>query len=223
MTRHLGTFSRREFLVRTAVATALTACPPVSRSLGAAASIERRDVARVLFDRRATQAVAFGLEAARRGVEALAVDDDAGTVWIHEIAPIWQTVTGLGAEARSLKAAAIAGLTTRAPLFCLELLGRDYGMRVVYRGQHTRPASGCARHTFAGRSVSPRWEAQLADAGAEWGGVAVTLALTRPVDPVMDSRIGLLDLEPGRDADRSLFSWVIAPVDAARALAGRRV
>jgi hypothetical protein len=31
-----------------------------------------------------------------------------------------------------------------------------------------------------------------------------------------------MDLEPDGDADRSLFSWVIAPVDPARALSGRR-
>jgi hypothetical protein len=32
------------------------------------------------------RAVAFGLASAKRGIEALAIDDDAGVVWMHEIA-----------------------------------------------------------------------------------------------------------------------------------------
>jgi hypothetical protein len=31
-----------------------------------------------------------------------------------------------------------------------------------------------------------------------------------------------MDLEPDGDAEHSLFSWVIAPVDTARSLCGRR-
>lgn len=211
--------SRREFLIRSAAASAfvrcatadtsaLAACPSASRLL-CAATPERHDIALVLFDRRSAHAVAFGLEAARRGVEALAIDDDAGAVWMHEIAPIWQTATGSDAdssavvarrpkaEARGAKAAAIAGLTTRVPLFCLELLGRDYGMRVVYRVQHR-------------------------ETGARWGETAAARALSCRVAEVAESRLGLMDLEPDGDADRSLFSWVIAPVDPARALSGRR-
>jgi hypothetical protein len=189
---HARMFSRREFLIRSAAASALAVCPPAPRLLCGAGPPERQDIAMVLFDRRSAQGVAFGLEAARRGVEALAIDDDAGTVWMHEIAPIWQAGTR-----SNPKAAAIAGLTSRVPLFCLELLGRDYGMRVVYRVQH-------------------------AEAGTGWGAAAARLALSCRVAAVADSRLGLMDLEPDGDAGGSLFSWVMAPVDSARALSGRR-
>lgn len=203
-------FSRREFLIRSAAASALALCPPASRLSCAAETSKLHNIARVLFDRRSAQAVAFGLEAARRGVEALAVDDDAGAVWMHEIAPLWQA--GMGP---------IAGLTGRVPLFCLELLGRDYGMRVVYRGQHAEVDGGHIVHTCVGPAM-PRWDGQLVEAGARWGATAAALALSCRVSAVADARRGLMDLEPHGDADRSLFSWVIAPVDPARALSGRR-
>jgi hypothetical protein len=236
--------SRRDFLIRgaaasafarraTAAESALAACSPPSRSLWAAGTPDPHDITMVLFDRRSAQAVAFGLEAARRGVEALAIDDDAGAVWMHEIAPLWQTATGSGADfsavarrskvdARGAKATAIAGLTGRVPLFCLELLGRDYGMRVVYRGQHTEVADGRVRHARASPTVLPRWEAELAEAGSRWGAAAARLALSCRVAAVADSRLGLMDLEPDGGAEHSLFSWVMAPVDSARALSGRR-
>jgi hypothetical protein len=233
---HARMLSRRDFLIRGAAASAFArramadesafaACRPASRCLWAVGTPEPHDIARVLFDRRSAQAVAFGLEAARRGVEALAIDDDAGTVWMHEIAPIWQAATGSGADvaaaARGARAA-IAGLTSRVPLFCLELLGRDYGMRVVYRGQHAEVARGRTVHTCVVQTPLPRWNAQLAEAGARWGETAAALALSCRVTPAPDCRLGLMDLEPDGGADGSLFSWVIAPVDAARALCGRR-
>jgi hypothetical protein len=118
---HPRVLNRREFLIRSAAASALAVCPPVSQVLYAGDTLQPYNIARVLFDRRFARAVAFGLASAKRGVEAFPIDDDAGSVWMHEIAPLWQMGTG-----------SIAGLTRRVPLFCLELLGRDYGMRVVY-------------------------------------------------------------------------------------------
>lgn len=120
----MGMLDRREFLVLGGAATAFAACASSTRLLSAGGATEWRGASMVVFDRRAPQGVAFGLEAARRGIDAFAIDDDAGTVWMHEIAPHWQRGVGV-----------VAGLTRAVPLFCLELLGHDYGMRVVSRRQ----------------------------------------------------------------------------------------
>jgi hypothetical protein len=119
----MGVLDRREFLVLGSAATAFAVCAPATRLLSASPT-EWHGASTILFDRRAPQAVAFGLEAARRGIDTFAIDDDAGTVWMHEIAPHWQHGVGV-----------VAGLTRAVPLFCLELLGHDYGMRVVARRQ----------------------------------------------------------------------------------------
>jgi hypothetical protein len=191
--------TRREFLVRSLAASAFAACPIAGHSLFAGGAPEAPgvrlrsfrapagQVSKVLFDRDFPVASAFAAEASRRGVPAFAVGDDAGGVWIAEIEPLWRRGTG-----------AIAGLTRGVPLFCLELLARDYGMAVVHRARH--PA--CA--------------------GTESGAAAAALAFSSCEAPPPPARIDLVDLTNDGRAERPLFSWVIAPADVSRALAGRR-
>jgi hypothetical protein len=102
----------------------------------------------------------------------------------------------------------LAGLTASAPLFCLELLCRGYGLRTVYRIEHSVERSGRVRHTLTGDSTLAPWTHRLAAAGAEWAAEAAELATSGATLPRPAPAIELLDLAGGRVA-RSLFTWVI--------------
>ena len=142
---------------------------------------------RVLYDNTSAEGSAFGAEAAARGAEARGIGMDLGSIWLHEIEPRWKHGP-----------AAIAGLTTGPHLFCLELLARDYGMKVVCRARHARSAE------------------------PYWARAAAVTAMTCPASARPDARIDFVDLtNDSRVADAPLYAWIIAPASGAPALAKR--
>jgi hypothetical protein len=72
---------------------------------------------------------AFGAAAARAGVAPAPVGPDVGGLWRDRLEPRLRRVNAAGPIA-------VAGLTAGAPLFCLEFLARDYGLRPRYRLEH---------------------------------------------------------------------------------------
>jgi hypothetical protein len=80
---------------------------------------------RVVCDDRFAPSVAFGADAARRGIPLERTTGDISTFWFDDLSLRWKT-----------SPVAIAGLTAQGPLFCLERLGWDHGLRVVYREVH---------------------------------------------------------------------------------------
>jgi hypothetical protein len=94
--------------------------------LGAASRRAARPSAAVsdvaLVDRNLDGSVSFAAAAHARGTALLEFSSDAGGVWMRELEP-------------RLRAGSVAieGFTSVATLFCLELLARDYGARVVRR------------------------------------------------------------------------------------------
>ena len=163
--------SRREFVQTGMTLAALAACALPAD--GALRSLEggrakRRRLFKVLFDRTTAEGRSFGAEAFGLGLPVHAVVSDVGSVWMHEIEPQWRRAP-----------VAIAGLTRGAPLFCLELLARDYGMGLVHRVRHVRDAGGNVRHTSTlNRSLSTDWEVTLAAAGRSWAVAAADLAIS---------------------------------------------
>ena len=188
--------SRRAFVEAGAVVAALAASPV--RALPVAISGASAQHLRVVFDRTFPDGVAFGAAAARRGVPIDAVSADLGGFWMSTLEPLLKKgpVT-------------LAGLTAGAPLFCLELLCRDYGLRTVYRIEHARGPDGSIEHVLTGDSELAPWTRRLAAAGTSWAAEAAALA-TEATLPRPATAIELLDLARGR-ASRSLFTWVLAP------------
>ena len=78
-----------------------------------------------LFDRRFAAARKFAQTTRAQGISTRAITSDVTWVWFNELHPLWKQ-----------RPVAIAGLTTYAPLFCLERLAWDHGMRVIQRDQH---------------------------------------------------------------------------------------
>ncbi len=198
--------SRREFIQRGLAVSALAACPLAGRAALASSFGGSHRFFRVLFDTTFAEGAAFGAEAANRDAPVHAIGSDVSNVWMNEIQPRWKRGP-----------IAIAGLTGGAPLFCLELLGRDYGMGVVYRAEHVPAGDGRVRHVVTGPDPLPEWENRLTAAGNQWSAVAAAMATSCPDDLQPEAKIDLLDLakRPGA-GERSLFSWVIAPARWAR-------
>jgi hypothetical protein len=192
--------NRREF-VQSGIALSALAVAPFARSAHAGATPTTLTPFKIFVDRTLEASTGFAAEAARRGASVQMIGSDIGGAWMNQIEPRWQQ-----------SPAAIAGLTGGAPLFCLELLARGYGMRVVYRFEHAPRADGRMAHYMTGPEALADWAGALTTANADWSALAAALATTCPQPLRPSADIPLVDLSerPGI-AQRSLFSWVIAP------------
>ena len=76
----------------------------------------------VIVDRALPEASAFAAEAIAAGHDTRLFDRDVAALWMNEIEPRLR-----------LGPVAIAGFTSAATLFCIDLLARDYGAHVVRR------------------------------------------------------------------------------------------
>jgi hypothetical protein len=207
----------RRQLMRHAIVSSVTVCSPAAHAMLAGfhrtSEARSRDSGpgepyqffRVLFDNTSPEGAAFGTEAAARGAATRAVGVDLGSLWMHEIEPQWKHCP-----------AAIAGLTSGPHLFCLELLARDYGMGVVYRVRHEISGSDHCRHIITGPANLSSWTDQFAATGRDWARRAAALAMDCPGNLRPSRDLDLVDLAScSALAERSLFSWVIAPADGA--------
>jgi hypothetical protein len=189
----------------------------VASALGAISAARRADSAPgavrlapyvAVFDARFAQSREFGHALGRFGVTPRSIEGDVTELWYHELHPRWQQGP-----------AAIAGLTTYGPLFCLEQLAWDHRLRVIYRGTHTPLTDGRVEHRLSGamRSFSVGPSPSLAHWPRE---VARALALIDARDRAAAwraVRLGQEDRYVSRPEARRLarlaeplYSWVIA-------------
>jgi hypothetical protein len=144
--------NRRIFVQNTAlVATGFSAWGRAHAAPGGAPDLNG-GAAVALVDRSLPGAARFAADARARGVRTLEFARDAADLWMREIEP-------------RLRAGpvAIAGRTSAATAFCVELLARDYGARIVQRTEQGEAV------TFV-ISQSPGQRAALAPAAvrAQW-------------------------------------------------------
>lgn len=115
--------SRREFL-QASIAAAVLPIATWARTISPAAG-EPSSFYKVIVDSRFPTSVEFGVEMSRLGAPVHAIDGDMTDLWYHDLDAKWKQ-----------SPAAIAGLTAHGPLFCLERLAWDHGMRVLHRAEH---------------------------------------------------------------------------------------
>ena len=95
---------------------------------------------KILADRRYPESMSFAEEMNARGFDIHVLEDgDLTAFWNEELREIWQTMP-----------VAVAGVTNFRPMFCLQQLGRTYGTRVVYRGEHAFVDNGQISHRVEG-------------------------------------------------------------------------
>lgn len=196
--------NRREFLEAAAVS-AVPAIAGASRRPDGPLDATRQSLAplTVLIDERYREARSVGARLAARGASVLALPDgDITQVWRQHIGPGWKDRSG-----------ALAGLTGRPALFCLEQFALSCGRRVVFHAEHVVHREGRTEHRLLrGADAAGLAARDLNLAGWLWPArVAEALAAhAKPVGPV---RFGLSEaglsptLPPGAQL---LTSWIIA-------------
>ena len=129
--------SRREFLQAGLAASLL---PVVASELLAAISAAgsakdsqapHAPFYKVIFDERFPSSVAFGEAWKARGAAVHSIRGDITDLWFHDLDRQWKK-----------QPVAIAGLTAHGPLFCLERLAWDHGMRVTSRVEQKETYDG---------------------------------------------------------------------------------
>ncbi len=118
--------SRREF-IQAGIAASVLPMAVAGRNLspgerGAEVNLDHANFYKVIFDERFPASVAFGEEWKAQGAAVHAIRGDITDLWFHDLDLQWKK-----------RPVAIAGLTAHGPLFCLERLAWDHGMRVVSR------------------------------------------------------------------------------------------
>jgi hypothetical protein len=155
---------------------------------------------RVIFDSTLDAGLAFGAAAERSGAHVDAVGADLGSYWMSTLEPLLKRGP-----------LTLVGLTAGAPLFCLELLCRDYGLKTVYRIEHVPTPGAAARHALTGDPALAAWADHLAAAGADWPRADAALATDALERRQPAPAIELLDLRAHERRAQSLFTWMIAP------------
>jgi hypothetical protein len=204
--------TRREFIRRVASASVLAVTAPILRvTLAGGQGPRFHRLFKVILDRTLPGASSFGAEAERQGASVLAFQRDPGAVWMNAIEPRWK-----GGRA------ALGGLSMLPALFSLELLGRDYGMGVIYCAEHRPNADRFVHRVLIGGDRMTQWRNYLNQVDQSWSEVAATAVMNSPQDLAPDPRITLLDLtESSTASEPALYSWVVSPAQRPGVLGGR--
>jgi hypothetical protein len=163
--------NRREILQSGIAASALPvvggAVWPEAEAPGVS-SAQHLPIYKVVVDQRVVEEIELGRELSRLGFAVHAIDGDVTSLWYDDLFPRWRE-----------NPVAIAGVTAHGPLFCLERLSWDFGMRVVMRADHRRLAAG----TF-GRALSGRVSLQQVAAGARLDDIEPGTPISWVIAPV---------------------------------------
>jgi hypothetical protein len=204
--------SRREFLQMGVAALAM----PISVRAGvkpAAASAGESSPAqlyKVIYDERHRSSRAFASEVSRLGAPVHGIKGDITDFWFHDLDARWRK-----------DPVAVAGLTEHGPLFCLERLSWDHGMRVVYRADHTYRADGYMEHELFGSERMLREAVDLSSSGPDWSTRVASLLTRCPASRAQASKLTIVTPAASQAGDpEHLVSWVIAPVSGARKYSG---
>jgi hypothetical protein len=194
--------NRREFIQASIAVTA--AASAAGTPAQAARSAPPHRFHKVIYDSRFAEPVRFAEAAKALGLETHAITGDMTGLWYDELHDLW------GEEA-----VAIGGMTRHGPMFCLEMLARDHGMRLVYQAEH-EIAEAEVRHTVSGALSNLKRSTGLTQSGAAWPELMARLVAETPVETAVRGRVGVVTRTPGAEAaEEPLFTWVIAPASQA--------
>jgi hypothetical protein len=113
--------NRREFL-QAGIAASLLPMAVAGSTLSPSEHADRVTFYKVIFDERFPASVTFGESWKAHGAAVHAIRGDITDLWFHDLDLQWKK-----------QPVAIAGLTAHGPLFCLERLAWNHGMRVISR------------------------------------------------------------------------------------------
>jgi len=195
--------NRREILQ----AAAASALPLFARAVGTGEAEAPRHIALrgIIIDERYAASRTVGAHFASRGAAVHAIlDGDITQIWLREIDPAWRR-----------EPVAVAGLTARPALFCLEQFALVRGMRVVFHGEHILHSDGETEHVLLrGGQAANLSVRDLRRAGPLWPvRLAHAITVHRRYSAQAQARFGRSDaaLEPPLPPGAQLLtSWIIA-------------
>ena len=114
--------NRREFIQAGLVASIMPVLTTAQEILPAGSALP---LYKVIFDHRFQASREFGGEMEKLGAKVHGIHGDITDLWFHDLYHRWKE-----------SPAPIAGMTAHGPLFCLERLAWDRGMRVLSRTEH---------------------------------------------------------------------------------------
>lgn len=191
-------------------------------------SAHRPALHKAIFDPRYAESATFARAINDLGVPVVGIaNGDPTDVWFDELDLVWRE-----------KPIAIAGLTQFGPMFALQSLAQDRGMRVALRIEHLLNGSRMA-HKILGSTEQVAMAERLALEGVDWPTLAAVMAahcrevprnplsrivLTEGQKPILraDSNVRpetiihyylTSAIQKGAEVpfDGPLFSWVLAP------------
>lgn len=115
--------NRREFMQGSLAASLLTLSPGLDAAFDSLGASHSLPLHKVLFDARDAASLQFARAFAEQGVATYGLPNGNVTqLWRNELAALWTQAP-----------APLAGFTDANVLFCLEQLGRQYGLGVRHR------------------------------------------------------------------------------------------
>jgi hypothetical protein len=225
--------NRREFLQTGVAVSALSwAIDAVPAAAASASTAEARRVApyKALFDPRYSAGRAFAQAVGAWGIPVHAIErGDVTAFWYDELDLLWRQGP-----------AAVAGLTQFGPMFVLERMAAERGMRVVLRIEHQVRTDGTLAHVMSASAETIALAERLIEQGVPWSSAMATLAGRCPANrsaalvhtivttapaPELELVAGVVPervihyyatdaRQRGHDIPfdgRPLFTWVIAP------------
>lgn len=157
---------------------------------------------KIFFDERFPASVAFADEMKRFSIPSHAIRGDITNAWFDDLYYRWKQGP-----------AAIAGLTAPGPIFCLEMLARDAGMRLALRIDHRRAADGRIEHEFAGPGNVLKQAADFDADSAKWPERMGEIVARFPAERARAAKANLSGRISNRTDDpEHLVTWVIAPL-----------
>ncbi|MEO8643276.1 twin-arginine translocation signal domain-containing protein [Pseudomonas sp.] len=149
----------------------------------------------------------FGSTAEQAGLAHSAIDGDVTALWFEHLDPQWRKGPIV-----------IAGITARQPLFVLERLAWDRGMRVVLRVEHDWNADGSVSHTLDAPAHQLPDLTALFEGNADWSERFARLSANCSWNLARSSCAQRTAQSPAyarNDQQAPLVSWVIAPTQRA--------
>jgi len=156
----------------------------------------------LVVDARFPASRSFGSAATRLGANIRSIDGDVTALWLNCLQPRWALGEG-----------AIAGMTTRPALFCLEMLARDHRLRVLFRAEHQWQADGRVRHDVTAPAAALQAACAALANELLWPQLVVAFILSNSVShAAARSRRSITTTArtPHDAVHTPLVSWVIA-------------
>jgi hypothetical protein len=204
--------NRREFLHMGVAALSLPIAARAGVSpemFGREKQVEAEPLYKIFFDERFAACTRFADEAKRRSMPVCAIRGDITEVWFSDLYYRWKEAP-----------AAIAGMTAPGPIFCLEMLARDAGMRLVLRADHRWPTrqgapDGRIEHKLAGPESVLRRAAGLETSAPSWPESMAELVAEFPREREAAAKANFTGTAPNENDSEHLVTWVLAPVHPA--------